>query len=68
MMTPRFPEPTPSQRKAAATQRLMESLRGLRNASELVQLALIDWRLECDDAAIARVLERSNALIGRLRR
>ena len=61
-------EPTPWQRKVAVAQRLAESLRALRNASELVQLALTDWRLEFDDAAIAQVLERSDALIGHIKR
>ena len=62
------PEPTPWQRKAAATQRLKDSLRALRTANELVQLALSDWRLEFDDAAIAQTLEASAALIGHVKR
>jgi len=62
------PEPTPWQRKVAVAQRLAESLRALHNASELVQLALTDWRLEFDAAAIAQMLERSDALIGHIKR
>ena len=62
------PEPTPWQRKAAATERLKESLRALRTANELVQLALTDWRLEFDAAAIAQTLETSTALIGHVKR
>ena len=61
-------EPTPWQRKVAVAQRLAQSLRALHNASELVQLALTDWRLEFDDAAIAQMLERSDALIGHIKR
>jgi len=61
-------EPTPWQRKVAVAQRLAESLRALCTASELVQLALTDWRLEFDDAAIAQLLERSEALIGHIKR
>jgi len=66
--TPNDPEPTPLQRRATVTQRLADSLLALRDATELVQLALIDWRLEFDDAAIAKMLERSDALIGHVKR
>ena len=68
MTTPSGDEPTPWQRKVAVAQRLAESLRALHSASELVQLALTDWRLEFDDAAIAQMLERSAALIGHIKR
>ena len=66
--TSNYPEPTPWQRKVAATRRLGESLLALRNANELLRLALTDWRLEFDDAAIAQIRERSDALIGHLKR
>ena len=62
------PEPTAWQRKAAVAQRLAESLLALRDANELVQLALTDWRLEFDGAAIAQMRERSDALIGHVKR
>ncbi len=66
--TPNDPEPTPLQRRAAVTQRLADSLLALRDDNELVQLALTDWRLEFDDAAISQMLERSDALIGHVKR
>jgi hypothetical protein len=65
---PGNPDPTPWQRKLAAAQRLAECLFALRNANELLQLALTDWRLEFDDDAITQVIERSDAPIGHVRR